>query len=206
MKIILLKTSLFSAAIIGLLAVATVASADNVSGNLSTGIGGTNGNNVTGTVVTPPIANPGAGVYTSTQSVTLTATGASSIHYTTDGSSPTCSTGTAYSGAISVSVSEPIEAISCYSGNASSTVASYLYAINPGSTGGGGGGGGGSTGGSILSPNTGGAGGQQVIGIADFILLMENWGQTGTGNPADFNNDGVVNIGDFIWLMTNWNQ
>ncbi len=200
----LLKISFFSAATIGLLTFSLQASASSVGGTLTPG-GGLSGVGVTGTVVTPPIANPSAGVYTSTQNVTLTASGASSIHFTTDGSSPTCSTGTVYSSAISVSVSQVIEAISCYPGNASSTVASYLYAINPGSTGGGGG----TTGSPISSPNigtTGGTSGSQIIGIADFILLMENWGQTGLGNPADFNKDGAVNIGDFIWLMSNWNQ
>jgi hypothetical protein len=104
-----------------------------------------------------------------------------------------------YSGAISVSSSEAIEAISCYPNNASSTVASYLYGINPPSTvttnntGGGGGG------------STSSGGGSGTVGIADFVLLMANWGQTGANNAADFNHDGVViGIQDFIWLMANW--
>ena len=160
----ILKTSIISTIAIGLLAIGSVALADTIGGNLSTGLGGAVGNGVVGVVVSPPIANPPGGVYTLTQSVTLTADGATGIYYTTNGDTPSCSTGNLYSGAISISVSEPIEAISCYPNNASSTVASYLYAIVPPSnnsntgnsnTGGGGGGGGGggstSSGGSSLT-------------------------------------------------------
>ena len=185
------------------MAIGNIASADTITGNLSTGISGTNGSNVTGTVVAPPVASPSAGTYASAQSVTLTASGATSIYYTIDGTNPTCSTGNLYSGAISVSSSEPIEAISCYPNSASSTVAVYLYGIDPTTPSGGssyavsGGGGGG--GGSYSS-----GGGGTTIGIADFVLLMANWGQTGAGNPADFSGDATVGIQDFIWLMANW--
>lgn len=190
-----------------LMAIGNIASADTITGNLSTGISGTNGSNVNGVVVSSPIANPGAGVYASAQSVTLTADGATSIYYTTDGTNPTCSTGNLYSGAIAVSSSEPIEAISCYPNNASSTVAVYLYGIDPttpsgGSSyavSGGGGGGGGSS-----SSSGGSSSGGTTVGMADFVLLMANWGQTGANNAADFNHDGTVGILDFIWLMANW--
>jgi hypothetical protein len=108
-----------------------------------------------------------------------------------------------YSGAISVSSSEAIEAISCYPNNASSTVASYLYGINPPSTVTTNNTGGGNTGGGGGSTSSGGGSG--TVGIADFVLLMANWGQTGANNAADFNHDGVViGIQDFIWLMANW--
>ncbi len=99
---------------------------------------------VEGMVIAAPSASPAAGSYTSAQSVTLTATGASSIHYTTDGTTPTCSTGTTYSNAISVGSSATIKAISCYANSNSSTVASLAYTITVSSGGGGGGGGGGS--------------------------------------------------------------
>jgi len=88
----------------------------------------------------PPTANPPAGTYSSAQSVTLTAPGSSSIHYTTDGTDPTCSTGNVYSTAIPVSTNTTIKAIACYGDN-SSSVATFAYVINTG----GGGGDGGST-------------------------------------------------------------
>lgn len=115
------------------------ASASETTGSICTGVGCV----PQGTVIVAPTASPVAGTYTSAQSVTLTATGASSIHYRTDGTSPTCSTGTTYSGAISVGSSQTIMALSCYPNSASSTVASFAYTINISSGGGGGGGGGG---------------------------------------------------------------
>jgi len=203
MNKIILKTFISTSFALGAVLIASSAFADQVTGNLSTGISATNGSGVTGVVVSPPIANPPAGIYASAQSVTLSASDATSIRYTVDGTSPTCSTGNLYSGAINVSTSEPIEAISCYSGNASSTVASYLYGINPGggtqttsSTGGGGG----------SSSSSGGSSSSGSFGIADFILLMANWGQPGPGNPADWSGDATVGIPDFIWLMAHWNQ
>jgi len=81
--------------------------------------------------IVAPTANPVAGTYTSTQNVILTAAGSSSIRYTTDGTtSPTCSSGTVYSGAISVNSSQTIKAIACYPDGASSSVSSFAYTIN----------------------------------------------------------------------------
>lgn len=115
------------------------------TGTLTTGLNGSTG--INGTVIVSPMASPTAGTYTSAQAVVLTASGASSINYTVDGSAPTCSTGNVYSGPISVGSSETINAISCYPENNASVVASFVYAINiptvSGSSGGGGGGGGG---------------------------------------------------------------
>src|SRR5579871_4611926 len=78
--------------------VATAAQASEVTGDLTTGL--TTG--VGGTVIVAPTASPAAGTFTSTQSVTLTAAGSQSINFTTDGSTPTCTTGTVFSTAISV--------------------------------------------------------------------------------------------------------
>jgi hypothetical protein len=125
-------------AVLPLLALGNSALADEVTGILTTGLNSTVGNTVTGTVIVPPAASPASGTYTSTQSVTLAASGASSINYTIDGSAPTCSAGTVYSGAISVSSSEVITAISCYPDNYASSVATFSYAIVPVSSGGGG--------------------------------------------------------------------
>jgi len=85
---------------------------------------------VTGTVSTP-VASPVAGTYTGTQSVSLTATNSTSIYYTTNGVSPTCSgTGTKYSGAISVSKTETIKAIGCQANWTDSPVLTAAYTIN----------------------------------------------------------------------------
>lgn len=145
-----------------------------------------------------------AGTYNSAQSVILTASGSLSIHYTTDGSTPTCSNGTVYSGAISVSSSQVITAISCYQENHYSSVAVFGYAIVPVSTGGGGGGGNTTT--TTTTTTTlavGNIKGSGVVNEYDFALLMADWGQTGS-SVADLNHDGIVDEYDFALLMLNW--
>src|SRR3990167_2502412 len=101
---------------------------------------GLNAGGTQGTVITEPTASPSAGSFTSSVSVTLTATGSTSIHYTTSGTDPTCSTGTTYSGAISLSATTTIEAISCYPNSNASSVVSFTYTKTSSSGGGGGGG------------------------------------------------------------------
>jgi len=77
-----------------------------------------------------PTFAPAAGTYTSSQSVTISdSTPGATIHYTTDGSTPTTSSAT-YSGAISVSGSETLQAIAVETGYANSPVASAAYTIN----------------------------------------------------------------------------
>ena len=72
--------------------------------------GGGGGGSIT---VGAPVATPGSGTYTSTQFVTLTSASSTSIHYTTDGTSPSCSSGITYSSAITVSSTETVKAIGC---------------------------------------------------------------------------------------------
>lgn len=62
-----------------------------------------------------PTASPGAGTYSSTQSVTLTDATASTIFYTTTGTNPNClgTSGTRYTGAISISTTTTLKAIGC---------------------------------------------------------------------------------------------
>jgi hypothetical protein len=88
--------------------------------------------NVTATAqVAAPTFSPGAGTYTSAQSVTIsTTTSGASIRYTTDGSTPTSTTGTLYSGPVAVGSTKTLKAIAFESGFTDSTVSSATYTIN----------------------------------------------------------------------------
>lgn len=75
-------------------------------------------------------SSPGAGTYTSTQSVTLSiATTTSAVaHYTIDGGAVSCAS-TAYSGAFNVAVTTTVKAIGCKTNYVSDTAISDLYTI-----------------------------------------------------------------------------
>lgn len=78
----------------------------------------------------PTFSVPG-GTYDSTQTVAITdASTAATIHYTTDGSTPNA-TSTIYSGDITVSATETLNAIAVASGYANSLVAIAAYTIMP---------------------------------------------------------------------------
>jgi hypothetical protein len=79
---------------------------------------------------TAPVISPSGGNYTTIQSVTLAdyTTGAA-IYYTVNGTTPTTSS-TLYTGPITVSSSEIIEAIAVASGYSNSTVTAMKYTIN----------------------------------------------------------------------------
>ncbi|HTB81860.1 MAG TPA: choice-of-anchor tandem repeat GloVer-containing protein [Opitutaceae bacterium] len=77
-----------------------------------------------------PVFNPAASTYTSTQAVTITSdTSGASIQYTTDGSTPTGTNGTLYSGPVSITSTTMLKAIASESGFADSPVTSGLYTI-----------------------------------------------------------------------------
>jgi hypothetical protein len=89
---------------------------------------------------TAPIFSPATGSYTTAQSVTLsTPTPGASIHYTTDGSTPTASS-TLYSKVITVSATETIKALAVTSGYSNSSISAGTYTISSPNSGGGGGG------------------------------------------------------------------
>jgi len=86
-------------------------------------------------VITPPAATPTllppAGSYTTRQSVTISdATSGAVIYYTTDGSTPT-SGSSVYSGPLTVSAIETIQAMASCSGCSNSNVGSASYAVMP---------------------------------------------------------------------------
>jgi N-acetylneuraminic acid mutarotase len=79
----------------------------------------------------PPTFSIASGTYTSAQTVTISdATSGATIYYTTNGTTPTTSS-SVYSGPISVSSSETLEAFAVVSGYSSSAVATATYTINP---------------------------------------------------------------------------
>jgi len=83
--------------------------------------------NCTTPVAAPPTFSPVAGSYTSALSVTISdTTPGATFYYTTDGTTPTTSS-TVYSGAITVSSPEIIQAIATASGYSTSDVATAAY-------------------------------------------------------------------------------
>jgi hypothetical protein len=85
--------------------------------------------------VSAPVFSPGGGSYTSAQNVTIsTATGGASIRYTTDGSTPTSTAGTIYSGPVNISSTTTLKAVAYESGFTTSPVTSGTYTISSGGT------------------------------------------------------------------------
>jgi hypothetical protein len=83
-------------------------------------------------VAATPTFSPAAGTYTGAQSVTITdAASASTIYYTTNGSTPTTSSAV-YAGPIQVSATGTVKAIAAAPGDSTSAVGSAAYTINSG--------------------------------------------------------------------------
>ncbi|MGA3008487.1 MAG: chitobiase/beta-hexosaminidase C-terminal domain-containing protein [Opitutaceae bacterium] len=92
-------------------------------------------NGGTPVAVDTPSFNPAAGIYAAGQSVTLSSTtSGASIRYTTDGSTPTETSGILYSTAIPANASMTINAIAYKSGQTDSPVTTAAYTINPAAT------------------------------------------------------------------------
>jgi hypothetical protein len=86
--------------------------------------------------VAAPTFSPAGGTFTTAQSVTIaSATTGASIRYTTNGTTPTATTGTLYSAPVSISATTTLRAIAYKSGMTDSSVTVATYTI---STGGGG--------------------------------------------------------------------
>ena len=81
--------------------------------------------------VAPPWFYPPPRVWSSAQSVSLTTMAGASIRYTTDGSTPSETAGTLYSGPITVNSTTTIKAMAYITGLNDSPVASGTYTISP---------------------------------------------------------------------------
>jgi hypothetical protein len=92
--------------------------------------------------VAAPIFSPGGGTSASAQNVTISdSTSGASIRYTLDGSTPSGTAGTLYSGPVNISNTATLQAIAFLSGDLNSPVTSGTYTINPPPAASGGGGG-----------------------------------------------------------------
>jgi hypothetical protein len=82
-------------------------------------------------VVSNVTFSPNGGTFTTTQNVTLaSATAGATIRYTTDGSTPTTTTGTIYTTPVAVSTTSTLKAIAYKSGLTESSVTSAAFTIN----------------------------------------------------------------------------
>lgn len=95
--------------------------------------------------------NPPASSYGEILNVALASTGSTQIRYTLDSSTPSCSSGTAYSSVISVTSSLTLKAIACDTVSNTSALSSNAFTINVNTGGGGGSNSGGSSGGAVSS-------------------------------------------------------
>jgi hypothetical protein len=99
-----------------------------------------------------PVISPNGSNFMSSVDVTMDTAAGTTIHYTTDGSTPTCSS-TEYTGTLNFSrPSTVLKAIRCDGTGASSSVSTALFSLISG--GGGGGGGGGSSAATPATPAT----------------------------------------------------
>jgi len=81
-------------------------------------------------VVATPVIKPATGTYTGTQTVSITdSTAGSTIHYTTNGNTPTTSS-TIYKGTFRVSTTKTIHAIAVAPNYANSAIATSVITIN----------------------------------------------------------------------------
>lgn len=79
-----------------------------------------------------PTANPPASSFIGDVNITLTSSGSNSIRYSTDGTTPSCSTGGVYSDPVHVTGSLTLSAIGCDTAGNGSSVASFAYTRNKG--------------------------------------------------------------------------
>lgn len=76
-----------------------------------------------------PSFSPGGGSYTSVQTVTISAAAGTSIRYTTNGTTPTATTGTVYSSPVTISSTTTLKAVAYRTGWTTSSVRTATYTI-----------------------------------------------------------------------------
>gem|GEM_PF-609532 len=82
------------------------------------------------TITATPVFNPGSGLYSSAQNVSITcATSGATIRYTTDGTDPSLTVGTIYSTPIAISTNRTLKAIAYKTGYSNSTIATATYSF-----------------------------------------------------------------------------
>jgi alpha-tubulin suppressor-like RCC1 family protein len=82
--------------------------------------------------VAAPVFNPGAGTYSAVLDVTITTTtSGAAIRYTTDGSTPTATSGTVYAAPVHIADTMTLKAVAYRSGLTASTVVTAPYTIAP---------------------------------------------------------------------------
>jgi hypothetical protein len=78
-----------------------------------------------------PSFSPPGGTYTAAQNVSIsTTTSGATIRYTTNGTNPTSTSGTVYSGPVAIGATTTVKAIAYLSGSTDSTVTTATYTIN----------------------------------------------------------------------------
>ncbi|MEI6596923.1 MAG: hypothetical protein WCL13_01780 [bacterium] len=121
--------------VVGFVVIANNSSASTTEGNLVTGLQ----TGLEGVTKAAPTLSPAASDYHATQTVTLTASGATKICYTTDGttepscaSATTCTAGTALAsgGTISVSAATTVKSAGCYADASTGPVATSAYTFS----------------------------------------------------------------------------
>jgi hypothetical protein len=144
-------------------------------------------------VTASPTFSPSGGTFTVAQSVTISdATAGASIFFTTDGTTPTTAS-KAYTGPVSVSTTETLNALAVASGDSPSAVTSSTYTINTnGGSGGTGPGGGGGTNPPVVNDPSG------FASAAGFTL---DGGATVTGNALQLADGGTFE-NRTVWYTT----
>jgi hypothetical protein len=127
-----------------------------------------------------PTFSPAAGTYSGAQSVTISdGTSGATIYYTTNGTTPGTSS-TRYSGPITVSSTETLQAIAVATGNTNSVVASAAYTITPQAT----------VATPAFSPGAGTYGSAQLVTISDAtsdaIIYYTTNGTTPTTSSTEY--------------------